>query len=155
MSIQDLGSIGELIAAIATLGTLVYLAIQIKSNTTAIKTSSSWDAHHTFVDVDDMLAQGGELSELVFRTWNDESVSDFTAYELFQLEMFGRGYFQRLEAQYFLYKAGQLDPQIWENRRRFNQMLLDIPYWRTFWEKESTGFNVTQEFMQHMIKVDE
>ena len=32
MSIQDLGSLGELIAAIATLGTLIYLAIQIRQN---------------------------------------------------------------------------------------------------------------------------
>ena len=32
MTIQDLGSIGELIAAVATLATLVYLAVQIRQN---------------------------------------------------------------------------------------------------------------------------
>ena len=36
MTIQDLGSIGELIAAIATIFTLVYLAFQINQNTRAI-----------------------------------------------------------------------------------------------------------------------
>jgi hypothetical protein len=36
MTIQDLGSIGEFVAAIATVGTLAYLALQIhQSNTTA------------------------------------------------------------------------------------------------------------------------
>ena len=35
MTIQDLGSIGELVAAIATIATLVYLAIQIRQNTFA------------------------------------------------------------------------------------------------------------------------
>ena len=61
MPIQDLGRIGELIAAIATLGTLVYPAIQINTNTKAVRASSTWDAHHTFVEVDDMLAQEGKL----------------------------------------------------------------------------------------------
>ena len=33
VSIQDLGSIGELIAAVATIATLIYLALQIRANT--------------------------------------------------------------------------------------------------------------------------
>ena len=33
MSIQDLGSIGELVAAVATVATLIYLSIQIRNNT--------------------------------------------------------------------------------------------------------------------------
>lgn len=37
MTIQDLGSIGELVAAIATVATLIYLAVQIRANTTASK----------------------------------------------------------------------------------------------------------------------
>ncbi len=40
MSIQDLGSIGELVAAIATVVTLVYLAIQIRANTRALRSES-------------------------------------------------------------------------------------------------------------------
>jgi hypothetical protein len=35
MTIQDLGSLGELIAAVATVATLVYLSIQLKRNTRA------------------------------------------------------------------------------------------------------------------------
>ena len=37
MSIQDLGSIGEFVAALATLATLVYLAIQIRQNTKQVE----------------------------------------------------------------------------------------------------------------------
>ena len=39
MSIQDLGSIGELVAAIATVLTLAYLAIQIRQNTRMVSAS--------------------------------------------------------------------------------------------------------------------
>jgi len=41
MTIQDLGALGEFIAAIATLATLVYLALQLRSNTNV----SRFDAH--------------------------------------------------------------------------------------------------------------
>ena len=37
MSVQDLGSIGELIAAIATVITLAYLALQIRANTRSLR----------------------------------------------------------------------------------------------------------------------
>ena len=37
MTIQDLGSIGELLAAIATIATLMYLALQIKGNAAATR----------------------------------------------------------------------------------------------------------------------
>ncbi len=37
MTLQDLGSIGELVGAIATVGTLLYLAIQIRANTRTVR----------------------------------------------------------------------------------------------------------------------
>ena len=37
MTVQDLGSIGELVAAIATVATLVYLALQIRQNTKQLR----------------------------------------------------------------------------------------------------------------------
>lgn len=40
MTIQDLGSIGELIAAIATIATLFYLARQVQANTRQAQTAS-------------------------------------------------------------------------------------------------------------------
>jgi hypothetical protein len=40
MTVQDWGSIGELIGAVATIATLVYLAIQIRGNTVIAKTNA-------------------------------------------------------------------------------------------------------------------
>ncbi len=64
MTIQELGSLGELIAAIATVATLFYLALQIRQNTTAlghtaqraiVEDSNSWRAN---------LIQDPEIAEL-------------------------------------------------------------------------------------------
>ena len=40
MTIQDIGSLGELIGAIATIATLAYLALQIRANTRVAKAES-------------------------------------------------------------------------------------------------------------------
>lgn len=151
MSIQDLGSIGELVAAVATLGTLVYLALQIRANTIATRANATWNAHDTFAHLNDLLASGGSLADVAFRsTHPDASLNDFTDKEKFQLQMFGRGMFQRLESQYFLYREGLLDPGIWENRRRFNRALLNRPVWREFWESEVRNHQFTEAFIQHI-----
>ncbi len=41
MSLQDLGSLGELIGAVATVATLAYLAVQIRANTRATRASAN------------------------------------------------------------------------------------------------------------------
>jgi hypothetical protein len=41
VSIQDLGSIGEFVAALATIMTLVYLALQIRQNTSVARSAST------------------------------------------------------------------------------------------------------------------
>jgi hypothetical protein len=45
VTIQDLGSVGELVAAVATIATLGYLAVQLRQNTATVRTSTR--ASHT------------------------------------------------------------------------------------------------------------
>lgn len=44
LDIQELGSIGELVAAVATIGTLAYLAVQIRQNTKTVGSQSRYRA---------------------------------------------------------------------------------------------------------------
>ena len=62
MNIQDLGSIGELIAAIATVVTLLYLATQIKQSKEQISQSNSLARFNSTKDV---LNQFNELNKLI------------------------------------------------------------------------------------------
>ncbi len=67
MDIQDLGSIGEIVAAIATLLTLVYLAIQIRQNTTALGAATVQSAVQFSVGFGQSLYENPEASELFRR----------------------------------------------------------------------------------------
>ena len=62
MNIQDLGAIGELLAAVATLITLVYLALQIRQNSKNLQESTSasmnqgWSSINTRISSDPIFA---------------------------------------------------------------------------------------------------
>jgi hypothetical protein len=43
VTIQDLGSIGEFVAALATVATLIYLAVQIRQNTSSLRANAYQD----------------------------------------------------------------------------------------------------------------
>jgi hypothetical protein len=55
MNIQDLGSIGELIAAAATIATLIYLARQVRANTKATQTASRVEITRDYRDMNNAL----------------------------------------------------------------------------------------------------
>ena len=48
MTLQDLGSIGELVGAAATVATLIYLAVQIRANTGAMRSAAAQSVHEAF-----------------------------------------------------------------------------------------------------------
>jgi hypothetical protein len=65
MSIQELGSIGEFVAAIATVVTLVYLAFQINQNTRAVKASVLEETGSRSMDLAKFVASDAELTRIV------------------------------------------------------------------------------------------
>ena len=73
MTIAELGSVGELVGAIATVATLAYLAIQIRSTTRAVRTASAQSVHESFATWYRMLAADSELSDLTTKGLRDYS----------------------------------------------------------------------------------
>lgn len=71
MTIQDLGSIGELVAAIATVATLIYLAAQIRQNTTAMKTSALNSLH----DVQLLTRDNDRYNALILKSLRNEELT--------------------------------------------------------------------------------
>ena len=67
MTIQDLGSIGELIAAVATVATLAYLAVQLRANTQGMKVESIRAQTGGGNEAMNSLANNAELAEIFHR----------------------------------------------------------------------------------------
>ena len=89
MQWEALGAGAEIIAAIVVLVTLVYLAIQTRDNVKVLKARAVWDAQVSFVEVNDILSDGGTVSELIFRSLSDPE--ELSSYEKYLVHRFVRG----------------------------------------------------------------
>lgn len=139
MTIQDLGSLGELVAAIATVATLVYLTTQIRQNTKQMRastfqaTSRAWQEFIYTISSEDrglLWAKGlGGLDAL-----NEEETINFF--------LMVRAYLRGFENDYYQYQQGTFDTGPWEGYlNSFRSDCLARPGFRALWEQQREGFN--------------
>lgn len=88
-----------------------------------MRAKAIWDSQISFVSINETLAEGGTISDVMYRVLSDPDSLD--PYERHLAHRFSRGFFQRVEAQFALYANGILDAEIWELRRGYAQALLD------------------------------
>ncbi len=67
MTLGELGSVGEFLAAIATLATLIYLALQIRQNTKTARASNYESVLNGLREFHALLAQDGEVADIYMR----------------------------------------------------------------------------------------
>ena len=130
MTVQDLGSLGEFVAAIATVVTLIYLAVQIRRNTTSVRASSrleiasGWRAHNRSM-----------LDPAVSRAY-DEGLRAYPNMPYPERSIFGNllgdhsVFFQGVFA---LYDEGQLDRQTYEDYLSWLACQVATPGGSAFW----------------------
>jgi hypothetical protein len=130
----------EVIGAGAVVITLVYLAIQTRDNVRIERARAVWDAQ-----VNDMLADGGKISELVFESLsNPDGLSQKDRY---LVHRFARAWFQRMEAQHALYMAGILEPELWQLRLGYAKAILENAVFEEFWELDKRNSMFTKRFI--------
>jgi hypothetical protein len=78
MSIQELGSLGEFVAAIATLATLIYLALQIRNNTNVAKAEAMREFTTSWHNLVSSMFNDHETSEVIRKglTGDSDSMDD-------------------------------------------------------------------------------
>ena len=151
MTLEDLGSVGEFIAAIATLATLLYLVAEIRQNTRALKSTSFMESQHYFTGIYDTLLQDPVLINLVDSAFDpSRQLSDFSEGERLTLGAFARCVLQRMESQYYLHKSGFLEDEFWEMRRSWLRGWLDVPVWQEWWSADKGQGTVTPSFVENI-----
>ena len=154
MDWDAIGAMGEVVAAIAVVVSIGYLAIQIRANTSAMKASASFDATHSWAEHNSAVL--GPLSDELWLSAvraNDpgEPAENFTDLEKLKFAVLNRALFQKLEGQYFLYKHGYLEPGLWQARRRWAQSHLKLPLNREWWNLELGQSIFSEEFIDALL----
>ncbi|MCX2979897.1 hypothetical protein EYC98_03360 [Halieaceae bacterium IMCC14734] len=141
----------EVIGALAVLITLAYLAIQTRDNVRVMRSRAVWDAQVSFVEVNEILGNGGTVSELIYKVLSDPG--ELSAYEKYLAHRFCRGWFQRMEAQFALYSSGILDAEVWELRRGYAKAILNNPVMAEAWETDKGNSMFTKAFIASIDSV--
>ena len=112
MSLEDLGNIGEFVAAVAVLVSLIYLAVQIRQNTKAVRTASYHQAAEQTWSSLLTVAQDPSLAEIMSRANVGQDLPPTDRIRLGALDtsaLFG------LENMLRLQEEGLIDTAVWHN----------------------------------------
>lgn len=146
MNWDAMSTAAEIVGAAGVVVTLIYLAIQTRDNVKVLRARAVWDAQVSFVEVNQTLGDGGAVSKLIYKSLSNPN--ELSTYEQYLAHRFTRGWFQRMEAQYALYKAGILDSEVWELRRGYARAILDSnPAFREAWEIDKNNSMFTRAFI--------
>jgi hypothetical protein len=145
MSLEDLGNLGEFIAAVAVVVTLVYLAIQIRQNTRQIGDNtralrlSSRDATQQAFSRWRHLVSAAETADLHIRGCAD--FASLSAAERFRFGVLLQELFLSYEAMHRLIPEELYERELWEKRQLpFLAKMLCQPGVHMWWEQNKLMF---------------
>lgn len=146
MTIQDLGAIGELLAALATLATLVYLARQIGQNTRAMQTNAA-DSLATAAQNMMSTLTGTAENAYVFNL----GATDYDALAEDQKVQYRYGIVSLLntsDLMYWNYRKGTLDKELWDRQEVWIASWLSHPIGLELWDGYKTF--LTSSFSEYV-----
>ena len=141
MTIAELGSLGELIAAIATLGTLVYLAVQIHQNTASTKISASQSILASLNGVLSIAASTPQAAKVTILGQTDYDNLPEDEQAQFLVWLFS--WFRVLEQAYFHYEKGFLDKGIWDGQVEHLKQVTKNPAVGRWWDARRSYLSVS------------
>ena len=117
MNWDAVGAIAELLAAIGALAALIYLALQLRHNTEALRKSelaarstTSFQGAHSWAELNTAILDL-EFAMLTAKSM-DSPPSDISDHESARLNFLGRSAMERLDALHYPYRNKQLEEEL-------------------------------------------
>ena len=155
MSIQDWGAIGEILGGIAVVISLVYLAVQLRMNTKILKANAAWDSEIAFSNANLAIARDPLFALLMNKASRvDLKPEDFTETETAQLYFIVRAALQIAQAQWWLWRSGNLPDELWDYRRRWARLFVDAPVLNPIWQAELEQHIFSEDFVQDILTAE-
>ena len=140
MTIQDLGSIGELVSSVAVLITLIYLAIQVKQNTVMMRNAASQSTASAGREVALATMASPEMAKIFVKLSAGEELNPE---EQIHRLMWCQATLRALESYYMHWKSGLVDDEFWATRKNGATSILGTlteEIWASVKSQYDTGF---------------
>jgi len=141
--------IGEIIAAVAVIASLVYLAVQLKQNTQAIRLNTGHNASEQLIELYAVFGVGEpERAALALKGMQSPETLEPTEKMAFMgmLHSFFRGY----ENLYYQHAGGALDARVWKGAFRSMIDMTKQPGMTVYWEARKHWYS--DGFQEHLAK---
>jgi hypothetical protein len=138
MDIQDLGAIGEILAAVATLSTLIYLALQIKHNTNAVAGGNELAINKEITDWHSRVTSDPELMILYDKGASNESM---TAEQAMRYRWLMAEIIWFYEGVFRLHRRGLVSDEQWESIVIIMMGILQSDVLREWWDARTPALS--------------
>lgn len=157
MTLNDLGNIGDIVAAIGVIASLIYVAIQIRQNSDQIKQNTN--SVQASVELEDVRASSDFLTTLAVnpdlaRIWRVglSAPHDLTEDEGLRFAMLMGSAFFALEGPFRQYKRGLLSEDSWSPMVELIARYLQSPAVIEWWRRREVPFSAPfREYVETLI----
>jgi len=147
MTIQDLGSIGEFVAAIATVVTLAYLAVQIRQNTKEARLTTMRELVASVQDGFSPLYNPGYARVFRLGRHHPEELDED---ELSAFKMLLDRQFYSFQNLVYQYESGSVDEEIFQSTLSMFQRLVSTPGGAAWWRDSASDLTPsTRRHLEH------
>jgi len=139
VSIQELGSIGEFVAALVVVITLIFLTLQMKRSTQAVKNSSALSGLQFWTDYLGPIAHDSELADLYARGM--QSFAALRPDDKVRFDLLALTFAKAAETFFRLNREGSLDLSEWESWERVIVDVFGRPGYREWWPERKQRYS--------------
>lgn len=146
MNLNDLANLGQVIGALAVVVSLIYVALQIRQNTSAVRSATSQTVHEHFANWYHLLASDAELAEMAVKGLRDYgSLSEAEKVRFIALFMAFLSYSQNA---FLKWREKLLAPPLWLGWELVIMNLVCAPGGKELWKDR--GYLFGEEFRRYV-----
>ena len=140
-TLQDLGNLGEFVGALGVVFSLIYLARQMRHNTTTVRAAAFNSMTENSIRLLENTFSSAEFTEFLHRAQSDPS--ELTPAESIRWDSYMTAAFRHFGNLVYQHRVGSLDQLMWEAYQRSLKEHLRVPAWRTWYEGNSDLFSTS------------
>jgi hypothetical protein len=145
MTLQDLGSLGEVVGAVATVATLIYLAIQLRQNSASIQATAELEGSRQLAQFVARISADSSMKRIYDLIANEEELSseDERDYSWLLAE-----WFHLSEGIFIQFRKGHMSADIWNEYELLLVGFLQTEIARRWWNEVAPPFS--ESFRTHV-----
>jgi len=151
MPLEQLANIAEIFGMFVITITIIFLTMQMRQNTIAMRSAATREAHQQLAQYYEMLATNDDVRDTMIKGLSDPAaLSETETSRFFSSMMIPSINFQNWIHQT---QSGAMEGEILSSYSRLIQSATGTPGWRVFWEERKYVFSsTTQNHVEELVQ---